>query len=375
MEFNIDVQELQYVVKLLALTAVRNTTDTKGRILIEAKDNKVLFLSNNGNVAIEYYSDTSEIKNEGITSIVLNNLYSFILPFQPWNGIFGSDRARIKTTKNALNIFIDYKFEDGSTSKNKLRLDLWDTAIARPDRFGNANIILNSHTMKIAITKVLYAIDPGEVRGPLQGMRVDFDEEHVNFVGTTGVMLSEYKIKTDTEVDSFTSKHDFMNVLSKALPADDTQLFIEVDDSKIRAKFGNVYIEGSQNIGHEYPKYKSALDSFTDTILLNKKAMSASLAPIQEILDQDDNCRITMHIKDKKMRIFSENTDFEYDGELDYDKEFIADLNGRLLKQTIDAIAGDDLVLRCSDEDSALIFDSAIHENQNSLLTPIKRRS
>ncbi len=377
MEFYIDVGELQRVVKLLAISAVRSTTDSRGRIIIEAKDGKIVFLSNNNHVTIECTSNESEIKKEGEVSVVFNNLYSFIGPFHPWNGTFGSKKVKIKSTKKAVNIHVENVFEDGTISKNGLRLDLWQTyGIERPSVFGKSNIILNSNMMKVAISKVIPAIDPNEVRGQIQGMKVDFNEEYIHFVGTTGVMLSEYKVKANgVEGEGFTSRHDFMSALGRALPADDTPLFMEFDDTRIKAKFGDVYIEGRKHIGYDYPPYKPTLESFTDTVLINKKALAFALLPVQELLDTDDHNRLTIHIKDKQMKIFSKDTYFEYNEELDYDKEFIADVNGRLFKKAVDTIVGDDLMLKISDEHGPLILDSAIHKNQNALVTPIKRRS
>jgi len=377
MEFHIDVGELQRVVKLLAISAVRSTTDSRGRVIIEAKDGKVVFLSNNNQITVEYTSNESDIKKEGEVSVVFNNLYSFIAPFHPWNGSFGSEKAKIRSTKKAVGIRVESVFEDGTISKNTLRLDLWQTyGIERPSTFGKSNIILNSNMMKVAINKVIPAIDPNEVRGQIQGMKVDFNEEYIHFVGTTGVMLSEYKVKAKgIEGDSFTSRHDFMSALGRALPADDTPLFMEFDDTRIKAKFGNIYIEGRKHIGYDYPPYKPTLESFTDIVSINKKALAFALLPVQELLDTDDHNRLTISIKDKKMTIFSKDTHFEYNEELDYDKEFIADVNGRLFKKAVDTIVGDDLILKISDEHGPLILDSGIHKNQNALVTPIKRRS
>jgi DNA polymerase III sliding clamp (beta) subunit (PCNA family) len=165
-----------------------------------------------------------------------------------------------------------------------------------------------------------------------------------------------------------------MSALQVILPNDDTQLFMEVTDKKIRAKFGKVYVEGRMDLGHDYPEYRPTLEAFSNVMSLDKKIILSSITPIQEILDSDDYNRVTIEVKDKKLRIYSDVSNFTYSKDVDFDGEYIVDVNGKILKKTIDSIGDDELILKFSDSNGVLIFDSKAQGNQSSLMTPVRRR-
>ena len=376
MEFSIGVDELQYVVKLFGKIAKRNTEDPTGQINIEITKEGVKFLSNNSSIVIEYVSKQCNIKEQGNASVVFNKLFSFVTPFTFWNGSFGSKEVLIKSTDKAVYVSIDVTFEDGSFSKNKIKLELHNPfGVLKPDVFGQSTFTMNSAIMRTAINKVIYAISPNEVRSAIQNMKIDFDEDCIRFVGTNGIQLSEYKVQNNTDyIGGFSVRYDFMSVLRVILPNDDTQLFIEISERKIRAKFGNVYIEGRMDLGHNYPEYRPTLEAFSNIMSLDKKIILSSITPIQEILDSDDYNRITVEVKDKKLQIYSDTSHFIYSKDVDFDGEYIVDVNGQILKKTIESISDEELILKFSDSNGVLIFDSKSQSNQSSLMTPVRRR-
>jgi len=74
------------------------------------------------------------------------------------------------------------------------------------------------------------------------------------------------------------------------------------------------------------------------------------------------------------MKIFNENLHFDYNENIEFDGDFVIDINARLLQKTIGAIKDSKLSMKFSDDKGLLIFDSSNYENQKSLITPIKRR-
>ena len=377
MEFNIDVEELQSIIKALGVVAKRNTNEPSGRILIEAENNKIRFIANNDSVAIGCVSSKNVIKKEGAASVVYNKLRSFISPFEAYNGEFGLKKVIFKTTDKAVNINAENIFENGSTSKAKLRLDLFNTyAIQQPKLLNKTTFILNSNMMKAAIDKITYAINPNEIRAFIQGMCVEFDSKNIYFAGTNGLMLTQYRIENNSNLDKgkYSIKYDFISALSRLLQSDGTQLFIEIENDRIKIKFNNIFMEGRMIIGHEYPNYHSTLDSFSNVITLNKDVLMGILTPFHDILNPDDHYRITISMKDGSMEIYNDNLHFHYNGDIDFNDEFIMDVNGRFVLQTLTSIKDDKLLMKFSDENGVLIFDSANYEDQKSLITPIKRR-
>jgi len=381
MEFKIETHELKYAIKLLSAAVVPSTTDSPGRILIEASNKGVLFLVNNNSVAVEYLSTNCEVKAEGKTSIIFSKLQTFILPFNSWNDKAGSKETTFKIVEKATEKFVlvhvDNVLDDGSNFDGELKLTIWDTySIQKPNPFNKANFILNCGLMKSAISKILYAVNPDEVREHLQNIKVEFSNELITFVGTNGVSLSEYEMQniSGEKDSSFTIKYDLMAALEKTLPLDDTQLFIEVTPNRIKSKFNDVLVEGTQIIGREYPKYKPTLNAFSNQVKLNKKALLNVMVPAQGVLDPDDHFRLTVEIRNGKLHLYNDNVKFKSNLKLDFGEDFVIDVNGQLMKKTIESIIDDAILMKFSDATGVLIFDSANHENQKSLLTPIRRR-
>jgi len=248
MEFSISVYELKLISKLLGICAKRNTEDPIGRVVIEVQDNEIMFLANDGSVAIQYVSNKGATTSDGVASVVYNNLASFLTPFDPWDGNIGAKEAKFKLIDmKSVNMTIENVFDGGTISKNKLRLAYHNAySVARPDPFNKATFILNSEMLKTAINKVVYVIDPSEKKEQIQGMNLLFNEENVYFAGTNGVMLSEYTIKNANELNevAYHVRYDFITALHRALATleEETQVFIEIDNDKIKAKFDNVYI-------------------------------------------------------------------------------------------------------------------------------------
>lgn len=375
MQFSVELGELQHVLKVLSVVT---STDPLGQILIETKgSNEIEFIANNGSIAVEYFSDKCVVKKQGAVSIVYDRLRFFVSPFDPHNGTFGAKDVRFNVTEKAVNVSIDNTYEDGTTSKGKLRLDRLNIyAIQRPKPFNKATFILSSGIMKTAIEKVLYAVNPQEVRSFIQGICIEFDEHNIYFVGTDGLVLSQYTMDNNSTLKKgrYTIKYDIMSSLLRLLQDDYEQLFVEIENDRIKIKFENIHVEGRVIIGHDYPDYKTLLERFEEAIVLDKDMLLKTTTPFHEISDKDDYHRITFAIKDNKMKVYNDNLHFDYNENINFNGDFIIDINARLLQKTVTAIKDNKLFMKFSDDKGLLIFDSSHHENQKSLITPIKRR-
>jgi DNA polymerase III sliding clamp (beta) subunit (PCNA family) len=138
--------------------------------------------------------------------------------------------------------------------------------------------------------------------------------------------------------------------------------------------FDGVVFWGRTIIGHEFPDYKTILDSFEDSIMLDKEVLMSSLLPFADILNPDDNYRLTFALSKGEMILSCDVAEFTYDGQVDFPGEFIIDINGQHMIQTIEVIKDDKIMIRFSDDDGVLIFDSGNFKDQSALITPIRRR-
>jgi len=378
MEFYIDTNELQRVVRLLGATAKTNESGPAGLILVEAfENNTVSFLSNNGLMAISTLATDVIVKNPGTISVSYSAVKSFVMPFSAWNETFGAKGFTFSAEGKDINLKVDNVYEDGKKSKGRLKLESFDAyTIRQPKPFGEPTFELNSNIFKTALSKILYAIDPNGNKAGIQGMNIRFDEENIYFAGTNGVVLSEYKIKNISTLPegNFVLKHSFIMTLKSAI-LEETMLLVEINKSDIKVKMGNACLHGTIDVGSVYPNYAPNLESYENMVKLSKDVLISGLAPFIDVLDSDDHNRLTLSISDKKVTMYNDMAEFEYNGEVDFLDSFIIDVNGSFMSQTVFAIKDDSLYMKFSDDKGLLIFDSANFEDQKAIITPIRRRN
>lgn len=379
MDFTIVADELQKIMKMMVVTARANALDATGRVLIEAKENnEVVFLANNTTTALVINTDKVEVSQPGVVSIAYSKIKSFVSSFSPWNGVSGVKEFRFAGTDKYLNVTLNNFYENGKTSKGKLKLTCFNPSmISRPNEFEEPDFILNSTIFRAASNKVLYAIDPNRdsIFGALQGMNMSFDKENIYFAGSNGVVLSEYKVNNVSEMNegNITFQYEFIMGLRRLL-VDDIQLFWQIKNGKVAVNFENITFYGRLLVGQEYPKYKEAFENYTDQIYIRKDVLLDSLSPFQEVLDPEDNFRLTFEIKDKIIKIYNEQADVEVEQDEIGGLDFSIDANGKLFIQTVDAIQDDFIFIKFSNEDGSLIFDAKTYEDQKALLNSLRKR-
>ena len=377
MDFSIETGDLQKAIKLLSVTAKVNVLDSTGMVLITAEEDGIItFLSNNKSTALSFTSNKTEVRVPGAAVIEYGKIKSFVSSFHVWNDKDGVKDFHFDLTDHFLNVSLVNTHENGKISKGNLKLKVYDVHMVRePDKFGKPNFVLNANIFRTATNKVLYAINPSDTRAFLQGMNVVFAKDEICFVGTDGQRLSEYKVKNISDLDEgmFLLRYDFIMGLRRVVDAEG-QLAFEFDERSVRVAFDSVIFWGRTIIGHEFPDYKTILGSFEDSIVLDKEVLMSSLLPFADILNPDDNYRLTFALSNGEMLLSCDVAEFTYDGQVDFPGKFIIDINGQYMIQTIDVIKDDKITIRFSDDDGVLIFDSGNFNDQSALITPIRRR-
>lgn len=381
MDFRIETKELQKVVGLIGVTARVNAYDFSGQVLIEANDdNTVRFISNNNSTAISILSSEGvTVNSPGSAVIYYGKLKPFVNAFSAWDEKSGTKDFHLVKKGDVVKVYVGIVYKTGEKSKGDTKLDsLNDAYFKMPKPFGESQFILNSNMFKKAASKVIYAMDTSGnmafARG-LHGMNLSFRGEGLFFCGTDGRVLSEYKVENSSGLEGtdYLIQYDFVMGLKRAV-GEETQIFFEIDESDIRAKFDNVCISGRLVTGDTFPNYKPVLDVFEKTMIVSKEAIMGSITPFLDLLDNEDHNRLTFEIKDNKVKLSSDTTKFECDFGLKSSDEFVIDINGKLLYQTIEAINDDKIMIKFTDDNGVFIFDSGNFEDQKALITPIRRR-
>jgi len=244
-----------------------------------------------------------------------------------------------------------------------------------PSKFEKADFTINSAILRNAIAKVIYAINSNEQRPFMQGMNIRFTEDYIYFAGTDAIKLSEYKVKnTGTKKEgSYIVPYRFIMSLRKVIDAE-SPVFFELKKSEIKAAFDDVVIYGTLIDSHDYPDYPPLFEKYTNSVIINKEVMLNSFIPFLNTLTEDDNARITIEMKEGKLKMFSDFSESEYEGKIAFDGDFIIDINGSILAQTLDSIKDDIVEVKFSDSKGLLLFNSANFQDQASLITPVQRR-
>lgn len=377
MDFCIETGDLQKAVKLLSVTAKVNVLDSTGMILITADENGIItFLSNNHSTALSFTSNKAEVRIPGAAVIEYGKIKAFVSSFRPWNDTYGVKDFHFDLTNKFLNISVVNTHENAKVSKGNLKLKVYDISMVQsPKKFGKPNFTLNSSIFRTATNKVLYAINPSDNRAFLQGMNIIFTEDEICFVGTDGQRLSEYKVKniSDLYKGMFLLRYDFVMGLRRIADSE-VQVAFEIEDRSAKAAFENVVYWGSTIIGKEFPEYKPILNSFETSVVVDKEVLMSTLLPFADVLNSDDNYRLTFSLDNGKMVLSCDMAEFTYDGEIDFPGTFVIDVNGQYIIQTVEVIKDDKIMIRFSDADGVLLFDSGNFEDQKALITPIRRR-
>jgi DNA polymerase III sliding clamp (beta) subunit (PCNA family) len=377
MEFKLNTMEFQRVVKVLGITAKIGTEESSGRVYIEStEDNKLIFISNLGTMGVDITVDQAEILVPGHVTVSYGDMRSFVSSFAPYDGSVGAKEFHLKEVKDSTFLYVSNVHGNGKETKGKIKLTHFDNfGINRPIPVEKTTFIMHSQLLKEAIEKISYAIDPKETRTYLQGPCITFTDKHIIFVGSNAVTLSEYRVENrgNLKVGSFLFKMDFAQGLRKIL-GDNSQVFFNIEGAKIEVKIDNVNVYGRMVIGCAFPDYQPLLENFSGSIELDRDMLMECLTPFRDLLDPDDNKRLSLTIQDKKITFSNNQATVDSDSEVNYDKSFSVDVNGAHMINTISVIKDAKLNFKFSDDTNWLVFDSGNLESHRALITKLTKR-
>jgi len=377
MEFYISASVLQKVVKQLGVVAKTNAKDFTGLISIEAlEDNVIRFVANNTtNSLLVIVNEDVLVRTPGIFVVEFGKFKSFVLSFPAWSEGRGVKEFKIYVDNNKLFVSASNTTQNRKAAKAKLKLLGYDVySVRQPMPFTGPMFSLNAALFQEATSKVLYAVDPADSRPFITGVYFAIEKERICFAGTNGRLISEYVFGTDqpnSTVGEFLLKYDFVVNLKRLVDNEDVIQF-EFDEKSVKAKCNNRILYGRLLVGHQFPNYRAPLENFKHELVLDKDLFDVS--PMVESLNADDNFRLTIELQDGNLLLYNELAKLKYENVVDFSEAFTADVNGLFLKATIDSIKDSQVVFRFTHSDTPLIFDSAAHKNQRSLIMPLRKR-
>ena len=255
----------------------KNSLPILSNILIEAKDNKLIFSSTDMDISIIEKIDCNVLE-EGATTINSQILYDIVRKIDE-----NSEIEIISNDGKLLTLRADgSRFSLASLPKE-------DFPIIDQDNSG-INIIINSKILFKLIDKTKFAISNEETRYFLNGLYFNItskqNESTVTLVGTDGHRLAKFSYNIKEKVDQVLGviiPKKTIYELSKLLSETDRDVIISISSSKIVFKIGEI-IFISKLIDGSFPDYKRVIPKNNNNILkINRETLLSAVDRVSTI--------------------------------------------------------------------------------------------
>jgi DNA polymerase-3 subunit beta len=242
-------------------------------------------------------------------------------------------------------------------------------------KFDEASLIINSDILKDGLSKVLHCINPSEIRIAMSGAYIMIDNDRITFVGTNGVKLSEsvMTINGDISGKDVILKYDFANTLRSVLDGN-SQVLIYIEDRTAYVTCNNVYIVGTLISNEKYPNYKSVLGAYDKIITVPKYDFTDSVMSVSDVLDPEDNYRLSLRFEDNKLTLQNDRVNVEHEFEHTFEHKLDVDVNGSFLFSLLNDMSGEYLDVCFMEGKKSVILKPHDGYGHTSLISTVRRR-
>lgn len=376
MEFKIPVIDFQNIASKLAMVAKPNSDSMGDLILIEAND-VVRFSANDKNISLSIVSRTADVTTPGKAVCRLGDIKGYISRFVPLSDDYGTDSFAFVVKNGVLFIKTKTIFRDSKPSYRKLTVPTSNVSEYPNIKIVNdAQLIINSNTLKDGINSVLHCVNPNEIRAAFCGVGVSVKNDKIVFVATNGVKLSEAVFNINVvniRELSHIFKYSFASILKTVLDPD-SQVFITFEGSNVYVRCNDVYIVGSLLVNDSFPDYKKAFANYDKVVTLPRLSFVDNITNVTDALNVEDNSRLSIIISGNKIMFKGERVEIEQEFDEPFEHELNIDVNGHYLADLVAGFVGDVVNLCFVDSDTPIIIKSAVNDEHTALLTHLRRR-
>jgi len=239
----------------------------------------------------------------------------------------------------------------------------------------NSTVDFPSDVLLRAITNTIFATSSDELRPAMTGVYLQLTDSGTTFVATDGHRLIRYKrvdVASGVEA-SLIIPRKALNLLKSSLPADDSIVKTEFNQSNAFFNFSNIRMI-CRLIDERFPDYENAIPINNPNILtINRMELLNSLKRIS-IYSNRTTHQIRLKITGNDLQISAEDLDYsneanerlvcEYAGE---DMEI--GFNARFLVEMISNMSAKNITLELSAPNRAgLILPKEVEENEDILM-------
>lgn len=380
MEFKIPVAEMQSIIQKAANVAKINEDDLTGMVLVDVVDS-VKFYCTNSSITTVIVSNECEIIDKGRVLIRFKDIKEYLLKFTPLADNYGTKYFHFISNEDQNLIKTKTQFPSSKFSYRRLKFRSFNNVyniknhkIPTPFDLNETQLIINSSVLKNGISKVLYCINPSEIREALTGLNITAVDDRVVFTGTDGVKLTEFITNIDAKMEQFGNifTFGFSSALYNLLD-DDSQVFIKFKNNKVYIIFNDIYVEGTLIIGEEYPNYKSMIQ-LDDFLTIPRVDFVDSVYSSMAVLDEEDNSRLTINMHDNQLVLTNDRLEAVHEFDNSFEFGLDVDVNGAYLASLLRDFGGENLRIYYKEGNNYIVFKSDSNMNHTALLTVVQRR-
>ena len=368
MKFSTSKNELQQALqKLSKATPTRSTLPILSCVLITASNEKTTLRSTDLELTIDLELSVS-IEEEGSAAVPLKQLYDITNELSETRITIIADiknKIEIKTNSGSYDLMGKQKEEFPATPKIEEK----------------NKISISGSIFKNIIDSTLFAVSKDDLKPSLTGVLFRFNSSGLTAVATDGhrlVKLLKEDYKSDSFIGDIVVPKKFLSYLSTFLSNDD--ILLSVGETHMTATIKQDTII-SRTINEIFPDYESVIPTNNNKILkVDKKSVLGAIRRVS-IFSNKSTHQVAFNISKDSFIIHTEDpesssrakeeTIAEYEGE-----DLTIGYNGEYLKDVINHVSGDTVIIKLNTPISATLFTgSNEEETKTMLLMPVRLNS
>jgi len=375
MEFNVPVAEMQSAIIYLRPVLNRGSDEISNLLMIQTNEDTVIFSATNNLTSIKVRVPAT-IKQAGQILTPAKKLLNYLATFSVWNGYSGTKDFQflIKDDKFRVNTKTKYESGKDSTRKFEHRFLNVQNFPTLPEFEGTSNFSLDIWELRTIIRNILRVINPEESRAALAGVYLELGDGKITLAGTDGIHILEFKedFPFDGENSQFVLDYTFVSTLLSIFK-DMGDVTFKIENNNILAHKENVTLIG-RLITDPYPQYTKYFEDYHNELKLSKMEFLDNLVNAIPALNMEDYNRLVLKFGIDKLFFLSDGFKNEY---ILKETPEVKDglelhMNGSLLNACIEALEGNELVIKFEDNSRPLVFESPDRPTVKALLVTLR---
>ncbi len=174
------------------------------------------------------------------------------------------------------------------------------------------NVIIKGYVLVRAITKTIFATGTDEVRPQMAGVFFEFTPEQATIVATDAHRMVRLRhLGTHSEETlSFIMPKKPLNQLKSTVPADDTEVLIEYNESNARYTFDNIVLTCSLIAG-KFPNYEAVIPRNNPiNVIVDRQALMAAIRRVS-IYGNPSTHQMRFLVTGQKLVLQAEDIEFQ----------------------------------------------------------------